>query len=341
MPIQFLLKDFQFQSWAELATYFTIGRTAIYVVGVSVASIGLLVMARAVGRDAAMAFGVAGFSCLVLSVFGSFIPIFSRTQPQRLLIPATVFLAVPTGVLIEICLRRRGIPPAITALIVAVELAILTIAQGWLQTIPQVAASDMLVGFVRNHTTAEDRLLIQTLDHQGKAMPIALGREVIGITYPERSDPSQFKTDIVFGKPLHAWRPAQLLETLQLYGITLVFTRTDEAESLFAKTLSVPGESLGLYHMFPVRLSTGRFLIGDGQVKARVNHLELSRLRPEGGLIVLRYRYHPAWRTAGGEAVQRYPVPGDRAGFIALYDPPTELQLEFSPWAMLWTPWPE
>jgi hypothetical protein len=340
VPVQLLLKDFQFQSWAESAAYFTMSRTAIYVVGVGAAVAGLVAMARAVGRHAAVAFGLAGFSCLFLSVFGSFIPVISHIQPLRMLIPATVFLGIPVGVLIEVSLSKIAISSEITAVIVAVELAALSVAQGWLHSMPQTSASDTLVGFVENHTSAEDRLLIQSVDHQAKAMAMALRREVIGSTYPEINDPIQFKTDVVFGKPLHTWRPAELHNTLQRYGITFVFTRTDEAGSLLANTLSTPGESLGLYRVFPVLPSTGRFLIGDGQVKATLNRLELSRVRPEGGLIVLRYRYHPAWRTATGQPVQRYPVPGELAGFIALRDPPTELRLEFSPWAMLWTPWP-
>jgi hypothetical protein len=69
--------------------------------------------------------------------------------------------------------------------------------------------------------------------------------------------------------------------------------------------------------------------------------LEHSGVRPEDGLVVLWYRYHPAWLASNGQRVEHYPVPEDPAGFIALRSPPAELTLRFSPWGMLWTPWPE
>jgi hypothetical protein len=340
MPIQLVLKDFQFQSWAELGRYFTPMRAAIYAMGIATAFAGLPALARMAGRGAAVAFGLAGFSCLLLGLFGSFLPVVVHTQPLRLLIPATIFLGLAVGVFIEAVLNKLAIPSGLAAVVVAMELAALTAALGWLRPMPLTSAAEVLAPFVAENTSPGDRLLVQSLDHQPKAMPIALGREVIGNTYPEIYDPIQFTAHSVFGKLIATWQPAELRETLRRYGVRWVFTRTEAAGSLFANTLGESGEPVGSYRVFPVRPAMGRFLIGDGRVKATLNRLELSALQPEGGVIVLRYRYHPAWRTSTGQAVQRYPVAEEPAGFLALDDPPAELTLEFDPWAMLWTPWP-
>ncbi len=119
-----------------------------------------------------------------------------------------------------------------------------------------------------------------------------------------------------------------------------MLTLTPEAGALFAKTLGEPGKLVGAYQVFTVRPPTGRFLIGEGKVKAALNRLQLSGVHPERELVVLRYRYHPAWVASNGQRVEYFPVPEDPAGFIALRNPPAELTLRFSPWAMLWTPWP-
>ena len=92
---------------------------------------------------------------------------------------------------------------------------------------------------------------------------------------------------------------------------------------------------------FDVPADTDRFMIGSGQVRARVNKLQLSNLRSDSGLVVLRYRYHPGWSTDYGGAVLRYPVEDDPAGFIALEHPPGRVVLEMEPVAMISEPWPE
>lgn len=69
--------------------------------------------------------------------------------------------------------------------------------------------------------------------------------------------------------------------------------------------------------------------------------LELEDLVPEGGRVVLRYRYHPAWKGPPGLRIERHPVPEDPAGFLSLIDPPREAVLRFDPRAMLSAPWPE
>jgi len=341
VPAQLLHKSFMLKSWAELEARFTLLHIVLCAMGVGAAVAGLRLLAKASGRRAAIACGLAGSSCLLLKLFGSFVPIIVYMQPLRMLIPATLFLGLPVGVLVETFLRKMRVAPEFAAAVIAVELAALTIFHGWLQPMQQTSASQTLKGFVIEHTSPGDRLLIQSLDWQTKAMPLSLGREVIGTTFPVFDDPVQFKAHSVFGKAFGAWTPEALRDTLRRYGVAFALTLTPEAGSLLAKTAGEPEKSVGAYQVFSVRPSTGRFLIGEGKVKAAFNRLELSAVQPERGLVVLRYRYHPAWLASNGQRVEHYPVPEDPAGFIALRNPPAELVLKFSPWAMLWTPWPQ
>jgi hypothetical protein len=340
VPAQMLHKSFTVRNWAELAAHLTPLQMALYALGIGAASTGLMLLAKATGRRTAIVCGLAAFSCLFLGLFGSFVPVVVYMQPLRLLIPATVFLGLPVGVLVDACLRKIRVSPDLAAVVISVELAALTVFQGWLQPMQQTSASKTLQGFVMEHTSPGDRLLIQSLDWQTKAMPLSLGREVIGHTFPVLNDPIQFKANSVFGKSFGAWQSEELRTTLHRYGAAFVLTLSPEARALFAKTLGEPGKSVGSYQVFTVHPPTGRFLIGEGKVQAAFNRLELSGVQPERGLVVLRYRYHPAWLASNGQGVEHYPVPEDPAGFLALRDPPADLTLRFSPWAMLWTPWP-
>jgi hypothetical protein len=251
-----------------------------------------------------------------------------------------VFLGLSVGVLVEAFLRKTRVAPELAAVVIAVELAVLAVALGWILPLQQMSASQTLKSFLMEHSSPGDRLLVQSLDWQTKAMPLSLGREVIGHTFPVVNDPIQFKANSVFGKPFGAWQSEELRNALHRYGVAFVFTLTPEAGALFAKTLGEPGKLVESYQLFTVRPPTGRFLIGEGKLKAALNRLELSGVRPERGLVVLRYRYHPAWQASNGQQVERYPLPEDPTGFIALRTPPAELILKFSPWAMLWAPWP-
>ena len=80
---------------------------------------------------------------------------------------------------------------------------------------------------------------------------------------------------------------------------------------------------------------------GKGEVTAGINRLELAELRPDQGLVVLRYRYHPAWNAPPGVVLEPHPIPEDAVGFLALRDPPPSVTLRFSPRDMLFAAWPD
>jgi hypothetical protein len=178
-------------------------------------------------------------------------------------------------------------------------------------------------------------------DYDAKVFPLAFGREVIGCSFPVYSDPAQFLNKLLWGRRIEAWLPSELRVALHNWGIAWVFTITEEAHSLLAKTVGHSGEIVGKYRAFQISRSPGRFLVGAGHLRAKVNRIVLKELRSENGIVVIRYRYHPAWQTNNNIPVYQYPVPEDPMGFIALENPPKSVTLRFDPWKMLVAPWPK
>jgi hypothetical protein len=126
------------------------------------------------------------------------------------------------------------------------------------------------------------------------------------------------------------------------WGVTWVFVQTNEAHALLAAVTGASSVTVGEYRAFQVpSASTSRFLVGRGRVAAQVNRFDLSDVEADNGLIVLRYRYHPAWRSDSGQPVRRYPIPEDNTGFIAMENPGRNVTLRFDPAGMLRASWPD
>ena len=128
--------------------------------------------------------------------------------------------------------------------------------------------------------------------------------------------------------------------TATVWRVSYAIAGTATAIQLLTKTTGHPGQPAGTYRAFRVGPPSSRFLVGDGLASARINRIELSDLRPRGGMVVLRYRYHPAWKAEPPVAITPYRIPEDPSGFIALIEPPQRVTLRFEPWRMLRAEWP-
>jgi hypothetical protein len=190
-------------------------------------------------------------------------------------------------------------------------------------------------------------LLIQSPDgyrlsgYETKVFPLRFEREVIGSTFPVEHDPAQFLDQILLGRELKDWSKDELKTALARWGVSWVFTVNSEGYALLADTIGKPIATVGDYRAFHVSSAPTRFLIGDGLIEAQVNRIELKRLRPKDGVIVIRYRYHPSWRATPNIPVFSYPIPEDPSGFIALKDPPESVTLRFDPLALMAKHWPK
>jgi hypothetical protein len=309
---------------------------------------GLVILYRRVSHWAFVALAVALAFAVGVRFLGSFVPVVVQMQPLRFMAPAVALLAIPAGLALQALGRKIGLSGGNSAILAGVLLIAGAIWTGRPEALDLPPSPDPLRVFLNAHTTPDDRLLVQSIDgyqyegYEAKAFPITYNREVIGNTFPEIDDPAQFHRKFLWGKMLSSWQPADLRTSLERWGVAWVFVQTDEAHELLAATTGVLSVSVGPYRAFQLpSASTSRFLIGRGQVTAKVNRLDLSDVEAENGLVVLRYRFHPAWRASGGEPILRYPIPEDIAGFIAVKNPGRNLTLHFDPRAMLRAPWPD
>ena len=330
-----------YENWSELVGALTAPRLAITGLGLGLAVYGCAVLCRSLNRRIVTAFALAAAFAFVLKFFGSFVPVLVQFQPARFLVPGFALLTLPVGAALAALAKQTRLPSGLCAVGVILLMVPAALWLGQPLSLPLPPSPDPLADFAAQHTTAMERLLIESKrDYEPKIFALAFQREVIGHTFPVLFDPAQFRRHTLWGRHLSAWSPTELYATLERWGIAWVLAHSKEALSLLAQATGNVGETVGEYQAFRMPGPPTKFLVGQGQVIARVNRLELTGLRPENGLIVLRYRYHPAWQTTAGLPISQYPIPEDPSGFLALRNPPESITLSFHPWAMLRAPWP-
>jgi hypothetical protein len=360
-------EDLVYVSWEHLLAMLSPARVVAATGALACGSYGLWRMRHWSGTRAAVAFGAAAFLGVFLKLFGSFLPVVVTMQPSRYLLGAFALLTLPVGLALYELTRKVRLPNAPVAAACAVAMVALA---GWQHgsaagagrdhvnfaghveremprflalpiSVPAPKLVEPLAEFVHTRTDPGDRLLVQTVVQcEPNIMAAAWGREVIGNAYPDQHDPANFLVDRLWGRKLEDWQPAELRRALERWGVSWVFTDSEQGARLVAVSCDDAGEPIGVYRAFRVPGWPGRFLVGTGEVVPAVNRMELSGLNAAHGLVVLRYRYHPAWRASGGVAVERYPVPEDPTGFIALRNPPGAVTLRFDAVGMFSARWP-
>lgn len=302
---------------------------------------GVRVFRRYAGDRPAFCLAVAGGTAIALRFFGSFFPVTSRMQPIRFILPGLALLAIPAGLGMASLVRKARLPAGHSAAGAALLVAVLAPFVGGPKgpRLPDLPLP--LKVFVERHTAPDERLLVQSGPfYEPRVLPLVLDREVVGNTFPLEGDPAQFQRHTLFGRRLEDWSAEDLRTALDRWGISWVFTRTEAAEQLISAATDSPGMPVGDYRAFRALSRPSRFLLGHGTVMAQVNRIDLTNLVAEDGLVVLRYRYHPAWETTSGVRIERYEIPEDPRGFLAVRNPPPEMSLRFDAWGMLTAKWP-
>jgi hypothetical protein len=317
------------------------------IVGVALALYGFVLLRKFVDRPVVVSFVLVAVSALLLTYFGSFLPVAGRLQPVRFVVVAFVFLTVPVGIAVATLMKKLGLPAGVSMAGSAVLLAIPTIWLGVLKSLPLPPSPDSLAEFVAQQTAPTDRLLIQSADgyrnggFESKIFPLRFEREVIGSNYSAVTDPAQFLDKVLLGRELNHWSKDELKAALERWGVTWIFTVTPEGHQLLTDAFGAPAAEVGNYRAFRMRPAPTRFLVGQGLIGAHVNRLELKQLRSQNGFVVIRYRYHPAWQPTPDVPIYPYPIPEDPYGFIAIKDPPESVTLRFDPLAMVHAKWPQ
>ena len=167
---------------------------------------GCLRLRQAVGTDVAMALLFGGGTALAVKYTGSFVPLLVKMQPSRFMLPALVFLVLPIGLAIAEVLTKMKLPARALAGCLALILLVAGRTEGRPNSIPLDSSVQSLKEFVSARTLPGDRLLIQSREYyEPKVLGLALNREVIGNTFPERAEAAQFLPESLWGKRLEDW----------------------------------------------------------------------------------------------------------------------------------------
>ncbi len=308
---------------------------------------GLSVIWRTTGRLAAGLIGVTCIFGLLITLFGSELWPFSRMQPARFIVPTFAFMAIPIGASCAALIEKVRVPSAPAAMAVTLALSVVAPWLGIPRPLEPRSKPDSIVEYLRTSTLPHERIMIQSHDghkfdgYESKTFPLLTDREILGSNFPIVYDPPQFLNSMLLGRKVGDWDPQQVGEALRRWGINRVFVTTPQADSLIRAGLGAPFDSVGAHNVYMVEQGPNQFLAGAGYLETGINRINLSELEPDSGLVVIRYRYHPAWKSTPPVPVLRYRVPEDRAGFIALVNPPSSVELEFDAWNMLRASWPE
>jgi hypothetical protein len=358
-----------YEDVGSLLESLSISKITVGCVALALTVYGLIELQKVAGRRAAFIIGSSLGVGLMLKLFGSFVPVIETMNPVRFLLPVVVLAAIPLGMACWSLANRLRLSSSL--LIPAVAISVLLVAKfaprsprelsdetffggkrrprpasfpfQLPSSVPLLKSYDPVLNFIAEHTKPTDRLLIQTLSQSEQlVVPQITGRETIGSAYPSVSDPAQFHYDRLFDRKLADWQPETLRPALQRWGVSWVFTCSPQAEKLLSQTTGEMGQQLGMHRVFRFGEEVSHFLKGSGEVAASLNRFKLSNLVPdERGVVVLRYRYHPAWHCQDPAVeIFSWPVPEDAVGFIALRNPPPECRLEFSAVAALTADWP-
>jgi hypothetical protein len=334
-------------TWGEWVVdkYFGVAAAAAHVAAMPVAVIGLICIARRRSQVTALSLGLVFAWTLFLFAGGSFVPGARQLEPLRFVVALWTTIAILGGCCIAWLLAKCRIPRRV--FVAGFYVAALALAVAFYFRGPSVhngPDAARLVEFIESRTDKDDRLAIQAIGRFGRItqeLPRVTQREVIGSTFPDNRDPFQFISSELFWKNVEESSVEETRQTLDRFGVNWVFVRTPDWYEFFCALTGSEGEQVGGYRAFEVSQETSRFLIGAGELDARINRIELRDVQPSDGCVVIRYRYHPGWVCDAPATVEQYPVPEHPAGLLMIRNPPTELVLRFDAYRALTVPWPK
>ncbi len=238
----------------------------LIILAVCLAAYGLILARKMVDSTVAVALGITIAFGLAATLFGSDLPIVSRMQPVRFIVPTFVFMAIPVGLAIHSLLDRMRLSPRVAAVVTIAGLVAGAIVLDLPRPLDLPPSPDSFADFVAENTSPDDRLMIQSSDghkwegYESKSYPITLAREIIGSNFPASYDPVQFLNSMLLGRQIGDWDPDELRAALNRWGVDWVFTATRQADSLIALTLGPPVGEAGTLKAFRNLTSAGRFL---------------------------------------------------------------------------------
>ncbi|KQW90156.1 hypothetical protein ASC94_20690 [Massilia sp. Root418] len=309
---------------------------------------GGLYFLSAAQRRRMLPFLLGGVLMLAFAAGGAALPGVGQLQPNRFAAPAFLAIALAAAYCLGAGLAWLGVPggryPKLV-LALAGGALLLYVGREMLREATPGAhghygqASHELAGppqevlqleaWLREHTTAEGRILFETSlgrvhggGHVAGLVALHTGRELIGGAYPFSLPLVSFWDRSAFGKPIADLTPQRLWQGLELYNVGWVAAHSPELRRAVAALPQASAVAdIGPVRLYKLNRPLSFAAAGQARIAARaVNRLEVSGA--SGADLVLRYHWLPGLVASNGARLEPAPSAPGFPPFIRVRNPP-------------------
>jgi len=202
-----------------------------------------------------------------------------------------------------------------------------------------------LEGWIKNNTDLSARIMIEDIIRWDKQAPYGASRYacllavwgpryLVGGPVPNafiKHHYVTFQEGHFLDREIGSFSDAELKEAVELYNIKWAIVWTQESKERFGRCgfaqKMAEFEDLEVYE-FDIKADW--FLVGEGELKVMdYDRIELSKLKPDGGKVVLKVHYLDDFHSEPEVKIFCYKEGGDPVGFLGLENPPSELRLKY------------
>ena len=298
-------------------------------------------------------FSALGFvSFFVFVYFGSFIGILRNLQPYRYL-TALFFLLLPAAgfglskIRERFAPRSKTMPFIFAGLLLALQFvpsfrlfyAVSPLSSVW----PGKVLS--LKAWLEKNTDQSGRIMMEDINKwEGKLAPYGSSRFVglapalmprylVGGPLPNafiRHHYVSFHDGLFLNKAISEYTDRELAEKMKLYNIRWAVAWSEASKNRLERfPLAQLAARFDDLEVFEIKSDPEWFLIGTGALKADYDRIELSNLKPENKIVVLKMHWLDGFKARPGCEIFRYHAGGDPVGFLGLKNPAPEVLLEY------------
>jgi len=281
----------------------------------------------------------------VYSYFGSFIGIINYFQPQRVVVPLTLLLIIPSVKSIQYVAskfksQKKYIIVFIVLLLIfsffkAPDLYFNIMNEEkwvWNRRITTSMQQDVqdLISWIKGNTTPEARILIENSGYKSELQysdghllamfPYFTNREFVVSPMPYTSIKKGFIPDfyegVLFNKNITDFSPNEFEKYFNLYNIKWVVVWSDASKGVFDNLQQVSKvKQIGKFSVYETKIQPTFFLQGSGTITADYNKITVTNASKEE--IVIKYNFFDELKVDHDLKISRYEIPGS-FGFIKI-----------------------
>lgn len=314
---------------------------------------GLVFFRRGSGTALARVFALAGAGLLVLAVFAAASNTGALLQPNRLIVPAYLLLAISVACHAEAVFQwtRADNPQMRTGILVVAGLLLAVfVGREWVRELqyslhgrhgqqpPEISAAPQLVAklesWITNNTDAQSRILFQTSlgrihggGHVAGYLASATRREFLGGSYPGLAPQVSCWDKKCFGRPIDTMDQTYFRRTLETYNVGWIIAHSSELKHFLEAMPDIKLKAvIDGVSVYEVQSPRTYVFAGQGRVSGRdFNRIELKDV--SGSALTLRYNWVPGLETVPPSRIEPYTWSSEFPPLIRILDPPPNFVL--------------